>query len=120
LNNNYKGKSSFILLVIILLSVLSCEYDNADSTYWDSLGEIKFSEEVSPLITTHCNITGCHINGSPTGDFSDYNQLKQRVDNGKFQKMVFDLKLMPPASSPQLNETEYRTLERWLAGGASL
>lgn len=111
-----KGAQVFFILML-LLSALSCEYDNAESIFIKSQGDIRFTEEISQIINIHCTISGCHVSGAAIGNFSEYDQLKTRVDNGKFQIMVFDLKLMPPAGSPKLSGSDYSLLQRWIEGG---
>jgi hypothetical protein len=103
------------LLLFSFLYFISCEYQNVEI---NNTKEIKYSRDIVPILTQHCNLQGCHINGATTGDFTNYDQLKEKINSGKFQRMVFEYRLMPPVAFSQLSGEEYLLLKRWVDGGA--
>jgi hypothetical protein len=105
-----------VIFVFILFLLFSCEYENAELNFERIV--INYQSDVSPLISRRCSLSGCHINGAMTGDFSKYSELKMRIDNGKFQIMVFETKMMPPAANADLSEVELMLLRRWIEQGA--
>jgi uncharacterized membrane protein len=78
----------------------------------------KYSADIAPIVTTKCAISGCHVSGSSFGDFTVYAELKQRADNGRIRKNVFELNTMPPSTQTQLTDAEKDKLKCWLDNGA--
>src|SRR4051812_33270838 len=103
-----------ILYLFIISAVVSCEYKNIEDI--DDL--ISYSNDIAPIIKTNCSVTGCHVPGATTGDMNNYSVLKSNIDNGKFQLMVFELKLMPPVLSGSLMKEDITKLKTWVAQGA--
>ncbi|MBL7934158.1 MAG: hypothetical protein JNL60_19800 [Bacteroidia bacterium] len=77
-----------------------------------------YTKHIKPLVTEKCATTGCHIANFPFGDFTQYSDLKAKVTNGKLNLLVFDKKLMPPATYPQLTTDQYQLLKTWVDNGA--
>lgn len=84
----------------------------------DTSSVCSYSTIISPIINTKCAIPNCHNAASSLADFSTYEGLKQRADNGRIRTNVFDLKIMPPASAVQLTDDEKEKLKCWLDNGA--
>src|SRR5439155_1224468 len=78
----------------------------------------RYLDDVKPFVLAKCAISGCHVSGFPFGDFSLYDGLKARADNGRIKTLVFEDGLMPPASAEKLTEKEKRQLKCWLDNGA--
>ena len=104
-------------LLLIMFAVSSCEYENLQLT---SVNEISYIKDIKPILSTKCSVIGCHVPGSTIGDFFIYSEIKSRIDNGKFDLMVFNLKIMPPTSSAQLSQEEFTMLKTWVDEGARL
>ena len=84
-------------------------------------GEYSFATNVKPIIETKCaTSSGCHATGSFTGDFTNFQELKEKVTNGKFKNSVLDHKapVMPPMGSAELTEAELKILKCWHNNGA--
>jgi len=87
----------------------------------------KYSSVIVPLLTTYCYGTGsqtCHVavsnQGSP-GDFTKYQDLKNYVDDGKFNDRVFVKKDMPPSysSGPTvITAADLNKFKSWIVLGA--
>jgi hypothetical protein len=63
-----------------------------------------------------CALSGCHVSGFPPGDFTNYEVLKKKVLDGKVQKVVFELSIMPPTD--KLTASETSVLKCWIDNGA--
>ena len=107
----------YVFLVIILVFNFSCEYNNLEIFPYEK-NKINYSIDIVPILSTHCTLNGCHVNGASIGDFTVNIQLKDKIVSGKFQRMVFDLKLMPPLMNVRLTEKELETLQEWVNAGA--
>jgi hypothetical protein len=99
---------------IVLLS--SCDKNNLEKEMISCQLPVTYSQTVQPLIQTRCALTGCHTAGSTTGNFDTYEELRQRVDNGKLKLSVFDLKIMPP--DVPLSDEELQKIKCWMEQGA--
>jgi hypothetical protein len=96
-----------------LVSFLSCTKDKFET---DPCSSVSYTETVRPLVETKCALTGCHISGFQPGDFTRYDVLKQKAEEGKIQLMVFNLGNMPPVI--KLTEEERSQLKCWIESGA--
>ena len=106
-------KTSISLIIFIFTS---CEYENAGINSVDR--PVSYSGDIIPFMKQNCALAGCHVTNSITGNFNDYSEIKLRIDNGKFQSMVFDTRLMPPSNYPPLSEIELTKLRKWISSGA--
>lgn len=115
----------FISTVILLLH--SCTKDQGRTpgtpgipdTYCDSV-VMSYSVNIGPLIqNSGCSgSSSCHFIGSPQGDFTAYEGLKEKVDNGSLRKRVFEgnPSFMPPAGI--LPDSSLKMLDCWIKSGA--
>jgi hypothetical protein len=103
------------LLFLFDVTISSCEYDNMEL----SNSKVIYSRDIEPIIKANCSVTGCHVSGSATGDFSSYSGLKASIVSGKFQKMVFELGTMPPYNRDDLTQKELSDLREWINEGAT-
>lgn len=108
--------------MISLVLIGSCSKDkeeDPDPCSYDA-GQLKYNGFIKDIINTRCASDGaCH--GSPQepnagGPYSNYAEVKAKVDAGSFANRVFTLKDMPQGSS--LPECEYKKLEDWVNAGA--
>jgi hypothetical protein len=77
-----------------------------------------YTESVALLIQTRCALSGCHIGDSVSvGNFNNYSEIKERVDNGTFREKVIDSKTMPPSTKPPLSTQEYTIFKCWFEKG---
>ncbi len=77
-----------------------------------------YQKDIAPIMNRNCAVSGCHAEQALIGNFRDYQDLKLRIDNGKFELMVFQMRLMPPDGYKPLTENEKRKLRKWIDGGA--
>ncbi len=84
-----------------------------------ALSNGRFNCQVKPIIDLHCAISGCHVDGTgANGDFTTYQGVKLKVDNGTFQQRVFqgDPTFMP--YNGPLNDSLLQILTDWINNGA--
>jgi hypothetical protein len=118
-----------ILFVVLLptgLTLLhSCTNEKADlpepdpqPAPCDSVSA-KYTADIKPIITNSCVFGGCHGLGEPQGDFTGYNVLKAKADNGTLNNRIVVLKNMPPnGSGISLTADERKKIDCWIKAGA--
>ena len=109
-------KEILLLSVLAMSSFCSCENKKDLPAPDGECAEISFSENVAPIISGHCAISGCHVSGFPPGDFTTYEGVHAQIENGFFQSKVLEQMSMPPSDS--LNESELETLQCWVEQGS--
>ena len=110
-----------IIILIVTFSLQSCYNDNEEDIYGPVLcdtSEVTFSADVNPIINSSCATTNCHASGgSGPGDFTQFDELKAKVDDGSFVNRVIEQQTMPPGTP--LTDCELQTLQAWLDAGAT-
>jgi hypothetical protein len=106
-----------ILLVLLALGIISCRKDIGKlPAFCDING--KFNPEIQTIIASKCAVSGCHVSGSPFGNFSNYDGIKTEVNKGTFENNVFIYKIMPPSVKEQLTAEELQKIKCWFDNGA--
>ena len=100
-------------LVCAVLLLQSCTTDKYET---DPCAEVSFLENIQPLVNLKCAVSGCHVQGFQPGDFTNYEVIKEKVTEGKLQRMVFELGIMPPVN--KLSAEEMSLLKCWVENGA--
>lgn len=109
-------------LILCGIGLVSCDYDKEviepipELTLCDTISPT-YVTDIEPIINQSCAIAGCHTatngNGIP---YTNYEQVKEKVDSGKFRKKVIEDKTMPKIGS--LTEDQLQLIECWLDAGA--
>ena len=115
-----KNKTVPVLFVLFFgmvayFLISSCrknEYKNIDCNKISA----KYSSDIFPLVSAKCNSSGCHATGSSRGDFTTYQGLKAKADNGTLEKTVLVNKTMPPSGA--LSQDDRNKIKCWLNNGA--
>ena len=76
---------------------------------------VSFAAEIKPLLDANCNTSGCHTNGFAAGDFTTYQGVLSKFDNGSLKERV-DARTMPPAF--ELQDDEIQKIVCWVEAGA--
>lgn len=109
-----------IVFIFLIVTCFSCYFDNEEELYGPvscDVSNVTYSNDVVAIINSSCATTGCHVaGGSGPGDFTNYNELKAKVDNNTFQTRVLIDKTMPP--SAPLSDCELSILQTWVDNGA--
>ena len=114
-----------LLLLIVFCYLQSCTSDKGEVP--QPIKTVLYQTDIKPIIQTYCYGQGtqqCHVTsgnmGAP-GDFTSYEGLKEKVDNGSVQARVINLKDMPPVYSEgptALSANDFESLRTWLNNGA--
>ncbi len=75
-----------------------------------------YTDVIKPIIETNCTGSGCHGTKSSNGDYTTYEGLLIRVNNGTLSKRVLYAKDMPQAGSLSLDDR--KKIKCWLDSGA--
>lgn len=109
-----------LVFLISIITFHSCYNDKVEDLYGPvtcDLSDITYTNDVAIIINSSCATTGCHVSGGTgTGNFTNFSELKSKVDNGTFATRVLNDKTMPP--STPLTECELLILQNWIDNGA--
>lgn len=80
--------------------------------------DASYKDDISGIIAASCAISGCHVAGFSSGDWSEYQEVSDNA--GSIKNRAIDQKNMPPANSsaPKLTASQLELLSCWIAGGA--
>ncbi|MEZ5018019.1 MAG: hypothetical protein R2800_13255 [Flavipsychrobacter sp.] len=106
-----------ILVSLCCLLLIACSKKETETKTTDVCRKT-YNGAIKTIVDTKCAISGCHVAGATTGDFTTYTGIKKKADEGRIQTHVFELKIMPPASATQLTEEEKQSIKCWLDNGA--
>ena len=100
-----------------LIGLDSCVYhDLPDSVCTE---DMSFAEDIKPIISTKCAISGCH-NGDmgPDLNWTNFEQFSKRVQSGLVKYRVTH-RIMPPSFSPEgpLTQDQINTIACWADQG---
>lgn len=113
-----------IQLIIVLIAAAtlwaSCKKEEGDKPAPDPIPPCRptYVSDIKTIVQAKCAITGCHDGNSGIIGFNTYIPLKERADNGRIKSYVIELKIMPPATAPQLTDNEKKLINCWLDNGA--
>ena len=100
---------------ICLLS--GCNQDDDPLVNVDcSIINSSYSINIKPIIDANCVSSGCHSTNSTNGDFTIYNGLKAKADNGSLSGRVVQQKTMPPTQPLSLDNL--KKMKCWIDSGA--
>jgi hypothetical protein len=109
-------KKIFFLLLVGLGIIAACkkkdDLNNLDCSKISS----GYASNIKPIIEGNCLSSGCHNSGSKNGDFTTYEAIKIKVDNGSFNSRVIQEKDMPLSGS--LSIDQLKKIKCWLNSGA--
>ncbi len=110
-----------LLVLTFILGVVfyGCTYDNEAELY--GLGncdttDVSFSATIEPIIATNCAIVGCHVPGNDRFLLTNYDEIKENVDNGSVGRHAIRDRDMPPDGPLPL--CEIAQLDSWIKAGA--
>ncbi len=113
---------AFSFAVFLAASLYSCVSRNVeeitppggvcDSSYI-------FSGGIADILEIKCSIASCHDAGFVVGDFTIYEGVKEKFDDGSLESNIFTFGLMPPKSSGLvLTDCEKGKIRKWMDDGA--
>lgn len=103
------------LFVIALVSWNSCkkqdEYANLDCSKIDA----SYTNSIRPIIDANCVSSGCHDANSANGNYTTYDGLLIRVNNGTLSQRVLYTKDMPKGTA--LSLADRQKIKCWIDAG---
>jgi hypothetical protein len=97
-----------------MLLLISCNSGN--EAVPDTCSSVTYSKDIKPLVLARCAINGCHVAGFPMGNFTGYDTLKIKADNGSLRLRIVTTSSMPPLNP--LSEEELNKFTCWMDKGA--
>ena len=110
-------KKQFLVWFVCCLSLWHCKHEPQETPV-PACNPVSFTGQIQPIIQVNCAITNCHVAGSPDGDFNNFADLKEKIDNGSFKNSVIDWNAPRMPEAYKLPEAELRMLQCWLNQGA--
>jgi hypothetical protein len=121
-----------VLIILALVQILSCKKDQAtfpvfpcpslpDTTHIHYVTDTAFDpNSIQFIIIQYCSYqSGCHEEGSLNGDFTTYQGIKAKVDNGSlYQRVVVQRDMPPPFSYLYLDSCQIKEFYLWIKEGA--
>ncbi len=111
---------AFLVSGVVLLTTLGCTKNKTIEEnipeICDSL-DVAYNDEIRSLINLNCSYSGCHDgNTAGIGDFTNYEGLLSRLEDGMIKYHAIDLPQsdpnhMPPYFTPAGNPTDLTTEE---------
>lgn len=119
------NKNIFILIVGCLCLLIGCKSEvfelpqppitnDTSLNVCDTLN-ITYQNKVKQIIDLNCATSGCHDVNSGSGNFTNFNGLKPKLESGFFRSRVLRDKNMPP--SGPLPQNTLDELNCWLEKG---
>jgi len=117
----------FVVSTILLSLIFACSSDDTDPMGPSMGGDpcdnanVSYANDIVPIVNNACALSGCHVAGFSSGDFTNYAGLKDRADSGRLNARVVVSQNMPPSNSTgptSLSAQEIEAFECWIAAGA--
>lgn len=91
---------------------------NMNNNNDDCSEQISYASDVVPIINTACALSGCHVAGFASGDFTTFDAVQSRAS-----RVVARITSgsMPPSNTPgpsSLTDSQIETIECWVEQGA--
>jgi hypothetical protein len=118
-----------ILLACLVITLTACYYDNEEDLYGsttttcDLQTVVKFSETISPLISSQCGTSGCHSTASKAAGISlgTYDAIKSYITSSKavfLGSIKRESSYSPmPKGGTKLSDCNIQKIESWINAG---
>ena len=113
-----------IIFLFVLIAIASCTTEPK----LDNVPVISFSTQVQPIISSHCNFSGCHgANPEGPGSFQTYDQVMGSIKAGNahgsklYQSITrrgFVEQRMPPNGYQEVSSENAKLIYWWIEQGA--
>lgn len=112
-------------LALLVLTIQSCYYTNAEDIYGyylndtisplDTVVELSYIKNIKPIITSSCDKSGCHeASNADRVQLSSYVEIESAIKYQSLRNRV-ESGSMPPDGS--IDEAEKRAIIRWIDSG---
>ncbi|MBT8230765.1 MAG: hypothetical protein KJO50_10935 [Bacteroidia bacterium] len=117
LANRFSGLI-FILVLSVVYIFYGCSTEEEGTLSSCEILAVSYSEDITPILESKCSVPACHDIAFAYGDFTQYDDLKEKADNGRLWLRIVTSGSMPPAGNPQLTESELERFKCWIEDGA--
>lgn len=108
--------SSFLCAFVIVLAV-SCSSDDDPIIEDDCMNvNVSYSTDLVSVINSSCAISNCHVAGFGFGDFTSYDGIKAKADDGSLRREVVINQSMPVTGS--ISQSDRDNFKCWIEAGA--
>ena len=115
-----------IFFFMILFSLfMSCSDDDDMAPMEEEMEEMNacdgtdpsFASDVLPILNRSCALSGCHVEGFASGDFSNFDGFASRASSAVSRMSAGS---MPPASSsgPDPTDAQIQLIRCWIEAGS--
>ena len=111
-----KKRSVIVFLILISVSWTCCKKKNEYKNLECSSLDASYANVIRPIIDANCTSSGCHNTGSSNGNYTTYEGLLVRVNNGTLSKRVLYTKDMPKNATLSLDDR--KKIKCWIDAGA--
>lgn len=110
-------KKLFIFSILFL--ALACTRVSVDPPTGECEGSITYTDNIKEILDKSCAYSGCHIDGTAPGDYSNYAGLEAGIASGELRKRMIEIQNMPPEYAPDdkpksLTEDEMELINCWV------
>lgn len=102
-------------IAIMTVTLAGCREKDDMSGFDCTVTNAKYSTDILPIVTASCVKSGCHDAGSSKGDYTTYDGLKAKVDNGTLQERVVEKQNMPKGGD--LLPEQRARIKCWIVAG---
>jgi len=111
--------SCFFILIIVSLFQTACTSDKLPEPMPEVCDGLTYDNGIKTIVDTYCAYSGCHVSGFIDGDFSTYEGMRSRLENGRIERRVIIDRDMPePGSNPdELTPEDFDDFKCWIDNG---
>jgi len=81
--------------MLLIVFVSSCRRDQVEENIADCPEEVTYDDDTRLILNTYCAYSGCH-DGVIKYDYTNYDAMKDELDDGSFLSRVINIQDMPP------------------------
>jgi len=120
---NIKALKQLLPVLILCLGVfaISCGDDDATPAIDCTNSDPSYSMDIKPIVDATCALAGCHEANFLQGDYTTYEGLKAKVDNGQLKERAVVNREMPPSNTngpTELTTEQIKLINCWIEDGA--
>ena len=123
--------STFILSIVVSVSLTSCYYDTEEELYPDSgipltcdTISVSYTTDIVPIMNSKCSYSGCHAGSNAAGGIAleTYAGVKAYIDDQKsrfISSIIWDgnASTMPKGASSKMIDCNINTIKAWINSG---
>ncbi|MBT8231278.1 MAG: hypothetical protein HKO66_02755 [Saprospiraceae bacterium] len=105
-----------LLNMLVFFSFIIISSCSNDEPIAEEECTVSFKNEIRPIFESACSISGCHVSGFQSGDFSSFDTIRSYALDGRIWFRVGVTRTMPPLN--ELLEEDINKIQSWINEGA--